>query len=124
MNRDAVGVSLNGWMFRRCRAAADEGRGCRCCPASGAGQGGVEAIAVSFLWSFLNPAHEARVRENHRAGGARNLCHAVLGHCAGAGEYERGSTAVINAYAGRITRNYLTELSALLARAAMPARRW
>ena len=31
------------------------------------------------------------------------------------GEYERTSTAVINAYAGRITRNYVTNLQTLLA---------
>ena len=75
---------------------------------------GVEAIAVSFLWSFYNAAHEERVR-------------ALIGELAPEvyvtlsseiapvpGEYERTSTTVINAYAGRIARDYVTSLQALL----------
>ena len=75
---------------------------------------GVEAIAVSFLWSLYNAAHEERVR-------------ALIGEIAPEvyvtlsseiapvlGEYERTSTAVINAYAGRIARDYVTSLRALL----------
>ena len=76
---------------------------------------GVEAIAVSFLWSFLNPAHEARVREivAREAPGTYVTLSSDIAPVPG--EYERGSTAVINAYAGRITRNYLTDLAAQLA---------
>ncbi len=76
---------------------------------------GVEAIAVSFLWSFLNPAHEARVREIvlREAPGTYVTLSSDIAPVPG--EYERGSTAVINAYAGRITRDYLTDLATLLA---------
>jgi N-methylhydantoinase A len=75
----------------------------------------VEAIAVSFLWAFLNPDHERRVREivARVAPGAYVTLSSDIAPVPG--EYERSSTAVINAYAGRITRDYLTSLRGLLA---------
>ncbi|MDR5653355.1 hydantoinase/oxoprolinase family protein [Ruixingdingia sedimenti] len=76
---------------------------------------GVEAIAVSFLWSFLNPDHERRVRDiiARVAPGAYVTLSSDIAPVPG--EYERTSTAVINAYAGRITRSYLTSLQSQLA---------
>jgi N-methylhydantoinase A len=75
---------------------------------------GVEAIAVAFLWSFLNPDHERRVREII-ARVAPDAYVTLSSEIAPVpGEYERSSTAVINAYAGRITRSYLTNLQAQL----------
>ena len=75
---------------------------------------GAEALAVSFLWSFYNAAHERRV-------GAlvREIAPAVYVTLSSEiapvpGEYERASTTVINAYAGRIARDYITSLQALL----------
>ncbi len=76
---------------------------------------GVEAIAVSFLWSFLNPAHEARVREIVAQVAPETYVTLSSDIAPVPGEYERGSTTVINAYAGQITRNYLTDLAAQLA---------
>lgn len=78
---------------------------------------GVEAIAVSFLWSFLNPAHERQVREWLQAAGGGN----------GAGdagwfvtassdlvpvirEYERTATTVLNAYLTPGVRGYLDRM--------------
>jgi len=75
---------------------------------------GVEAIAVSFLWSFLNPAHEARVREIIADVSPGTYVSLSSDIAPVPGEYERGSTAVINAYAGQITRNYLTDLAGQL----------
>ena len=75
---------------------------------------GVEAIAVCFLWSCYNPAHERRVREI-----AAEIAPAAYVTISSdiapvPGEYERMSTAVINAYAGRIAHDYITDLEALL----------
>lgn len=76
---------------------------------------GVEAIAVSFLWAFLNPAHEERVREIVARVAPEAYVTLSSDIAPVPGEYERSSTAVINAYAGRITRDYLTSLQGLLA---------
>lgn len=75
----------------------------------------VGAIAVSFLWSFLNADHERRVRDiiNRVAPGAYVTLSSDI--APNLGEYERTSTAVINAYAGQITNDYLTSLQGLLA---------
>ena len=75
---------------------------------------GVEALAVAFLWSFYNDSHERRV-----AALVREIAPAVYVTLSSEiaplpGEYERTSTAVINAYAGRIARDYVTSLQALL----------
>jgi N-methylhydantoinase A len=76
---------------------------------------GVEAIAVSLLWSFLNPAHERAVRAavERVAPGVYVTLSSDIAPVPG--EYERTSTAVINAYAGRIARSYLTDLRDKLA---------
>lgn len=76
---------------------------------------GVQAIAVSFLWSFLNPAHEARVRDIIARVAPGTYVTLSSDIAPVPGEYERTSTAVINAYAGEITRSYLTSLQSLLA---------
>ena len=75
---------------------------------------GVEAIAVSFLWSFYNAAHEERVRT--LIGELAPEVYVTLSSeiAPVPGEYERTSTTVINAYAGRIARDYVTSLQALL----------
>lgn len=75
---------------------------------------GVEAIAVSLLWSFQNPDHERRIREiiEQLAPGTYVTLSSEVAPVPG--EYERTSTTVINAYAGRIARDYLGGLQALL----------
>lgn len=65
--------------------------------------GGARAIAVSLLWSFINPAHERRVREiireeykgYHIGYLPVVLSHEVVGKV---GEYERTMTAILDAY--------------------------
>ncbi|MGD9914534.1 MAG: hydantoinase/oxoprolinase family protein [Rhizobiaceae bacterium] len=75
----------------------------------------VEAIAVSFLWSFFNPAHERAVRDIVARVAPKAYVTLSSDIAPVPGEYERTSTAVINAYAGRITRDYLNSLERLLA---------
>ena len=74
----------------------------------------VDAVAVCFLWSVFNSAHERRVREiMHRI--HPEVFVTLSSEIAPVpGEYERTSTTVINAYAGRITRSYLNGLQSLL----------
>jgi N-methylhydantoinase A len=67
----------------------------------------VEAIAVCFLNSYLNPVHEAEAESAARAAfpGAFITSSAKL--IPVMGEYERTSTAVIDAYVGPKTSQYL-----------------
>jgi N-methylhydantoinase A len=75
---------------------------------------GVEAIAVSFLWSFINPVHEKRVGEL-LAEHAPNVFVTLSSDIAPVlGEYERTSTAVLNAYVGPKVAGYLDDLAARL----------
>ena len=77
---------------------------------------GVEAIAICFLHSYTNGAHESRMEElcRERFNGAVYLAtsHDVL---PGWGEYERFSTTVLSAYIGPIVSRYLTRLEERLA---------
>ena len=71
---------------------------------------GVEAIAVCFLFSFLNPAHERRAAEiiaegmpECRVSLSSNVLPVIR-------EYPRLSTTVIDAYVGPKIENYLRRL--------------
>ncbi|GAA4322689.1 hydantoinase/oxoprolinase family protein [Pigmentiphaga soli] len=78
---------------------------------------GVEAVVACFLHSHVNPAHERRVRELvHEMGWP---VYTVLSHeiLASEGEYDRFSTASVNAYVGPRLERYLASLQARLARA-------
>ena len=71
---------------------------------------GVEAIAICFLWSFLHPAHEHRVRDM-----VRRLAPEIFVTCSADlvpkwGEYERTTATAINAYIGPLTSGYLSQL--------------
>jgi N-methylhydantoinase A/oxoprolinase/acetone carboxylase beta subunit len=75
---------------------------------------GVEAIAVSLLWSFANDRHEARIAEllaEHAPGVFVSLSHRIAPVL---GEYERTVTTVVNAYVGPVLGGYLARLQALL----------
>lgn len=76
---------------------------------------GVEAIAVSFLWGFVNTAHERRVREL-----IEEMAPSVFVTCAHElvakpGEYERTAATAINAYIGPSTSRYVERLEDQLA---------
>jgi N-methylhydantoinase A len=71
---------------------------------------GCEALAVCFLWSFLAPAHEKRVKEI-AAEVAPNLYVTCSHELAPKwGEYERTTAVALNAYIGPLTVNYVTNL--------------
>lgn len=72
---------------------------------------GVEAIAVCFLWSFKNPAHELRAKEI-----VRDLAPRVFVSCSTEiapkwGEYERTTATVLNGYLGPVMSRYLGNLA-------------
>lgn len=75
---------------------------------------GVEAIAVSLLWSFVNDAHERRIKEliERRAPAVFTAySHEVAPVL---GEYERTATTAICAYVGPKVVGYLRRLESLL----------
>jgi N-methylhydantoinase A len=78
---------------------------------------GVQAVAVSFLWSFYNADNERKVKKLVERLAPDVYCTLSSEIAPLPGEYERSSTTVINAYAGRIANRYLTNLQGLLAKA-------
>jgi N-methylhydantoinase A len=82
---------------------------------------GVEAIAVCLLHSYLNPAHELRVRDIARClapGITLSVSAEVLPVI---NEYERTSTTIINAYVRPIVERYLNRLIAEVERGGVDA---
>ena len=69
---------------------------------------GVRSVAICFLFSFVNPAHERRAAALARGRGlAVSASHEVLPQHR---EYERTSTTVANAYLAPVMSNYLSKL--------------
>lgn len=79
---------------------------------------GVDAIAVSFLWSFINEKNEQLIKDIVKRVAPDVYCTLSSDIAPMPGEYERTSTAVINAYSGRITKSYLADLESRLAATA------
>jgi N-methylhydantoinase A len=78
---------------------------------------GVESVAVCFLHSYANPQHELAMEDVLRAecpGIAITLSHRLTREYR---EYERTSTAVIDAYVKPITRTYLDRVDGALRQA-------
>lgn len=70
---------------------------------------GCEALAIAFLWSFQNPAHERTVAEYARS--AYDIDVTTSEELAPMqGEYERSATAGLNAYLRPAFRRHITEL--------------
>ncbi len=71
---------------------------------------GVEAVAVSFLWSFLHPEHERAVRDWLQA--ALPGCFVTISSDLAPviREYERTSTTVLNAYLTPLVARYLQRM--------------
>ena len=100
---DANGRVITPLVEEDVRAAAEVLRGA-----------GVEAVAVSYLWSFLNPAHELRTREilqNALDGVYISLSSEVLPQIR---VYERHSTTALNSYTGPPLARYLQNLETRL----------
>ena len=70
----------------------------------------VDGIAVSFLFSFLNPAHEEAVMAALEKMPNRPFISISSRILPEFREYERTSTVVVNSYVGQIMRRYLTSL--------------
>src|SRR3989454_78149 len=71
---------------------------------------GVDSLAVVLLFSFVNPAHERRVRAiaaEELPGVMVSLSHEVM---PSAPEFERTSTTLVNAYVGPKIGRYLSRL--------------
>jgi len=77
---------------------------------------GVEAVAISLLHSYRNPAHERRAAELARKTWPGDLTVASSELVPLIGEYERTSTAVINAGLVPIVGHYLRRLDEKLRR--------
>lgn len=82
----------------------------------------VEAVAISLLHAYANPAHERRVAELLR----QELGDVVFVTCSSEilpviREYERTSTTVINAYLGPTLKRYFASLRAHLHRIGIDA---
>ena len=72
---------------------------------------GVESVAISLLFSFVNPAHERRLAEwvaEEIPGAQISVSHQVLPRSP---EFERTSTTVVNAYVGPRVTGYLNRLT-------------
>src|SRR5579883_2794742 len=78
---------------------------------------GVEAVAILFLNSYVNPAHELRAKELLEARHPDLFVSASHELSQEYREFERCSTVAANAYIGPKVRRYLGEISAHLARA-------
>ncbi|MEM6942281.1 MAG: hydantoinase/oxoprolinase family protein, partial [Pseudomonadota bacterium] len=78
------------------------------------GADGAEAVAVSFLHSYVNPAHEARmgaILAEEAPGLAVSLSHEVAPEIR---EFDRTSTVLANVYVRGIAERYLGRLEARL----------
>jgi len=75
---------------------------------------GVDAIAISYLWSFYNQENEIRTQELVREINPDIYTSISSNIAPTPGEYERTSTTVINAYAGEIARQYIENLAELM----------
>ncbi len=81
---------------------------------------GVESIAVCFLFSYVNPAHELRVRDilhEEYPEAAVSLSHEVLPQVR---EFERFSTTMINAYVSPHLKKYLNHLTQMFSERGFP----
>lgn len=76
---------------------------------------GLEAVAVSFLHSYVNPAHEQRMAEILAAEAPDVAVTLSSDLSRQLREYERTSTAVLDAYIKPIVRSYLTDLEGAIA---------
>ena len=83
---------------------------------------GVTSVAISFLHAYANPAHERRAAEIVREVVGDDVyitCSSEI--LAEIREYERTSTAVVNAYVGPVVQRYIRSLESSLAEAGISA---
>ena len=83
---------------------------------------GAEAIVLLFLHSYVNPAHEQRAAEIAREFWPNDYVTVSSEILREVREFERGSTAAINAFVQPVLARYLGRLSDELASAGFPNR--
>jgi len=71
---------------------------------------GIEALAVSFLWSFRNPQHERFVKERVQRRFPELFVTVSSDVAPLLGEYERTATTVINAALGPVVSRFINRL--------------
>lgn len=84
-------------------------------------EAGVEAIAVCFLFSYLNPAHEARAAELIREEWPECFVCTSSGVSPQFREFERFTTALLNAFVGPRLKDYVERLDHGLEHAGLGA---
>ena len=82
---------------------------------------GVEAVAVCFLFSYLNPAHEERAAELVREEWPECFVCTSSGVSPQFREFERFTTALLNAFVGPRLRDYVERLDGGLEAAGLRA---
>ena len=82
---------------------------------------GVEAIAICFLFSYLNPAHEARAAELVREEWPECFVCTSAGVSPQFREFERFTTALLNAFVGPRLKAYVNRLDRELGAAGFAA---
>src|SRR3954462_8944526 len=75
---------------------------------------GVQAIAICFLWSFRNPAHENRVKAMVQKIAPQVFVTTSIDIAPKWGEYERVTATALNAYLGPVMGGYLDRLDSSL----------
>src|SRR3954467_12223847 len=75
---------------------------------------GVQAIAICFLWSFRNPAHENRVKAMVQGIAPEVFVTTSFEIAPKWGEYERVTATALNAYLGPVMGGYLERLNVAL----------
>src|SRR5438552_1230035 len=75
---------------------------------------GVEAIAICFLWSFRNPAHENQVKAMVQRLAPKVFVTTSVEIAPKWGEYERVTATALNAYLGPVMGGYLGGLDSSL----------
>ena len=78
-------------------------------------QAAVEAVAISCLWSFANPAHERKILEKVKQRLPDCYATASVNILPRVGEYTRVSTTAANAYIGPVMDRYLSSVETALA---------
>ncbi len=76
---------------------------------------GYEAVAIAYLFSHQNPAHERRTAEILRQAAPQLYVSVSADIAPVMGEYERSATALFNAYVGPVIDSYLNRLERTLA---------
>ncbi len=82
---------------------------------------GVEAVAIVFLFSFINPAHERRAREIIAAAHPRLAISLSSEVDPAFREYERTAVTTFDAYLKPVVADYIARMGRDLAEAGVPA---